>query len=161
MSIPQRYRSTSLEQALAHVAEEAGELVSALGKTLRWGLLSVNPELPPEEQEPNIAWVRREVRDVMRAWDALQPFIEEAIGDSDQPADGGWQPMETAPEDGSWLEVRQRELFRFKLYKPGAPERRRRRGRWQKLTNEYGRWQNCEKPVGEWRRPNQPKEPKP
>lgn len=65
--IPYRYRSNSPSQALAHLSEECGELVAAIGKTMRWGSQSVNPELPPEQQETNIDWVRREIRDVERA----------------------------------------------------------------------------------------------
>ena len=65
--IPDRYRSTSPEQALAHVAEECAEFLAAHSKAMRWGWQSVNPELPPEQQETNHAWAMRELADVERA----------------------------------------------------------------------------------------------
>lgn len=63
MSDPKYIREGDVHFALAHAAEECGELVAALGKTLRWGLQSYNPELPESERETNEAWVRREVAD--------------------------------------------------------------------------------------------------
>lgn len=65
-------RTGDVHFALAHAAEEAGELVSAIGKTLRWGLNSVNPELPPEQQETNRAWVLREMADLRGSLDRLE-----------------------------------------------------------------------------------------
>lgn len=62
----------------AHAAEEAGELVAALGKLLRWGGQSVNPELPRDQQEKNIDWVRREFADLCGAMERL----EKAYADS-------------------------------------------------------------------------------
>lgn len=59
----------------AHAVEEAGELAAALGKMLRWGPLSVNPELPPEQQETNIDWVRREYADLINAMDRLEASL--------------------------------------------------------------------------------------
>lgn len=49
---------------LAHVMEEAGELVAAIGKCHRWGWRSVNPELLEADQETNIDWALREMSDV-------------------------------------------------------------------------------------------------
>lgn len=63
----ERYRSKDAKQALAHLVEEAGEMLAAAGKTLRWGPQSVNPELPPEQQETNIDWLNREIADVEQA----------------------------------------------------------------------------------------------
>jgi hypothetical protein len=34
---------------------------------------------------------------------------------------------------------------RWKAYKPGAPTNKK--GRWQRMMNEYGGWENCEKPA--------------
>lgn len=72
--VPEEYRSQSPEQALSHVGEELGELieaagrlVAAIGKTQRFGPASVNPGLPPEQQETNFEWVRREMADVERS----------------------------------------------------------------------------------------------
>jgi hypothetical protein len=59
-----------LDFAVGKATEEAGEvlievggLLHAIGKTLRWGWQSVNPELAPEDQETNAAWVRRKIAD--------------------------------------------------------------------------------------------------
>ncbi|QJA43123.1 hypothetical protein [Phaeobacter phage MD18] len=54
----------SVEKALAHLVEESGEVLSAAGKTLRFGRHSVNPTLPVEEQETNEEWLRREMEDL-------------------------------------------------------------------------------------------------
>ena len=59
-----KYDTTS---CLAHVVEEMGEVATAIGKSQRWGLASVNPLLPPEQQETNGAWVVREMRDLRDA----------------------------------------------------------------------------------------------
>ncbi len=62
-----RYLRPGVDFALSHAIEEAGEFVAAAGKTQRWGLRSFNPELAPEEQETNEAWLRREAADVVAA----------------------------------------------------------------------------------------------
>lgn len=62
-----RYMRPGLDFAVGKAIEECGELCAALGKTLRWGWSSVNPELEPQDQEPNATWVRREIRDVIDA----------------------------------------------------------------------------------------------
>jgi hypothetical protein len=63
---PQYYPATP-EQRLAYLIEECGECLHAAGKTLRWGSNSVNPELPPEQQETNRDWLWRELADLNRA----------------------------------------------------------------------------------------------
>ncbi len=72
--IPEQYRSKSPEQAMAHLAEELAEALTAAAKCLRFGSECVNPELPPEEQETNFEWLDREMRDVRRAWDVVLEF---------------------------------------------------------------------------------------
>ena len=72
MSDPRFFREGDVAFALAHAAEESGELVAAIGKTLRWGLDSVNPLLPTDQQETNGAWVRREMVDLRAALDRLE-----------------------------------------------------------------------------------------
>lgn len=67
-----RYMRPGLPFALGKAVEECGELCAALGKTLRWGWASVNPELPPERQETNRDWVMREISDVRGALDNLE-----------------------------------------------------------------------------------------
>lgn len=67
----QKYMRQGLDFAVGKTVEEMGELQAALGKTLRWGWLSANPELPVQEQETNLAWVRREAMDVKGSIDNL------------------------------------------------------------------------------------------
>ncbi len=67
-----RYMRPGLPFAVGKAVEELGELLAALGKTLRWGWLSYNPELSAEKQEPNVSWVRREMKDVRDALDNLE-----------------------------------------------------------------------------------------
>jgi len=69
------YEPKSQQQKIGYLIEEIGELQSALGKTLRWGWGSVNPELPPDEQETNASWVIRKIVDVKRGL----KFIEEEL----------------------------------------------------------------------------------
>lgn len=73
---PRFVRTGDVGFALAHAAEEAGELIAALGKTLRWGLDSVNPLLPAAEQETNRAWVTREMADLRAALDRLETEMD-------------------------------------------------------------------------------------
>lgn len=69
------YLRPGFDFALAHAIEECGEFLAAAGKTQRWGADSVNPELPPEEQETNRDWLMRELSDldgaISRLWYAL------------------------------------------------------------------------------------------
>lgn len=69
------YRPKSNEQKFAYLIEECGELIAACGKSLRWGLDSVNPELPPEKQETNREWVLREISDVEQAINILRAVL--------------------------------------------------------------------------------------
>ena len=73
--IPEQYRSKTMEQAVAHLAEELAEALQAAAKGLRFGLTSVNPELPPAEQESNFIWLRREMVDVTRAYHAIDQLM--------------------------------------------------------------------------------------
>lgn len=70
------YFQEGFEAQLSHAIEECGEFLAAAGKTQRWGTLSVNPELPKEEQETNIIWLIREARDVREAINRLLVTIE-------------------------------------------------------------------------------------
>jgi len=71
-----QYKPRTLEQKLGYLTEECGEVLAAVGKTQRWGLESVNPELPPEEQETNREWILRELTDLERAIG----FVREELG---------------------------------------------------------------------------------
>lgn len=79
-----RYLPTDEPGRFSHLIEELGELQAALGKTGRWGLDSVNPELPKNEQEMNVDWIKREMADVRAAMDAyeydLNTFIIKEFG---------------------------------------------------------------------------------
>ena len=63
--------------SLGHAIEEAGEFIAAAGKTLRWGLDGVNPDLPPYDQETNARWLQREMKDLREALDRLQACFDE------------------------------------------------------------------------------------
>lgn len=54
-------------QCLGYLTEECGEVLAAAGKSIRRGLDSTNPELPPEQRETNAAWLLREMDDLEAA----------------------------------------------------------------------------------------------
>lgn len=58
------HEPTHVEQAIAYFVEECGEALAAAGKSLRWGLMSFNPELPTFAREHNVTWLLREIADV-------------------------------------------------------------------------------------------------
>lgn len=66
---------------LAHAIEECGEFLAAAGKTKRWGTASVNPELPADQQETNLDWLRREMADLRGALDRLDQSIARDLPD--------------------------------------------------------------------------------
>jgi len=74
-----RYMRPGLDFAVGKAIEEAGEFLAAMGKTLRWGWSSTNPELPANQREPNAAWVRREMKDLRDALDNLEREMEENL----------------------------------------------------------------------------------
>jgi len=83
-----RYMRPGINFAVGKTIEEAGELCAALGKTLRWGWWSVNPELPPHQRETNFLWVEREIADVRGALDNLEREMNELRdGPTLRPAD--------------------------------------------------------------------------
>lgn len=67
-----RYRPNTLQQKLAYLVEECGEVMAAAGKTLRHGLNSYNPELHVEDQETNRNWLLRELKDVKAAIEIVE-----------------------------------------------------------------------------------------
>lgn len=75
MSDP-RYMRPGLDFARGKMIEELGELQAALGKSIRWGWTSVNPELPPGKRVPNFAWVRAEMQDVRDALENLRRELD-------------------------------------------------------------------------------------
>ena len=68
----QKYMRPGLDFARGKAIEEIGELGAALGKSLRWGWASVNPEIPEHQRESNAVWVKREMKDVRDALDNLE-----------------------------------------------------------------------------------------
>ncbi|TSD89089.1 hypothetical protein FFK22_008900 [Mycobacterium sp. KBS0706] len=72
----QKYLAPGFDFALAHAVEEAGEFLAAAGKTQRFGIDSVNPELPPYARETNGAWLRREMADLRGALDRLEAELD-------------------------------------------------------------------------------------
>jgi hypothetical protein len=70
-----------LDFAVGKAVEELGELQSAIGKTIRWGWGSVNPELPREQRETNYEWVTREIADVRGALDNLEREMRERFAE--------------------------------------------------------------------------------
>jgi hypothetical protein len=65
------------DQRLGHLVEEFGEVLAAIGKIMSFGWYSVNPLLPPEEQEANIDWFLRELDDAELAIRRLREKIAE------------------------------------------------------------------------------------
>jgi hypothetical protein len=75
----QKYMRHGLGFALGKAIDEAGEFLAAVGKTVRWGGDSFNPELPIEARETNAAWVRREMADLRGALDNLEREMNERL----------------------------------------------------------------------------------
>jgi len=69
-----QYEPQTLETAIAYLVEECGKVLAAAGKSLRWGVDSVNPELLPDKQERNIEWLLREMEDLNTAMDRVSKF---------------------------------------------------------------------------------------
>lgn len=90
MSDP-RFLQEGYKAQSAHVVEEIGEvmcvlgdLAAAIGKAGRWGLESFNPDLEPEDQETNRAWIMRamakvrpELKDVVEAIERLHTTMSD------------------------------------------------------------------------------------
>ena len=72
-----KYMLPGLDFARGKAIEELGELQAALGKSLRWGWLSANPELPMRERVTNVRWVRAEMKDVREALDNLERELDQ------------------------------------------------------------------------------------
>lgn len=69
------YLPTNLPDAIAHVEEECGEFIAAVGKYRRFGLDSSNPE-KPENKETNLEWMLREFEDIVRAGNRMLVFAQ-------------------------------------------------------------------------------------
>jgi hypothetical protein len=112
------YKPKDAGQVLAYFVEECGEVLAAAGKTQRWGWLSSNPELPPEERETNAAWIGRELGDLLVAADMLSAVLlgmgvavvaptasrevdEAAVRASEREAIAAWVVREAAQHPGT------------------------------------------------------------
>lgn len=71
------YKPQTEKQKLGYLVEECGEVMAAVGKTLRWGLASSNPELPKDKQETNREWILRELKDLKEAIIIVEETLEE------------------------------------------------------------------------------------
>lgn len=75
-----QYEPKTREQFYGYLIEEAGEVLHAAGKTLRWGEKSVNPEIPACDRQTNLAWLRTEMHDLRGALDRMDKFLDENYG---------------------------------------------------------------------------------
>lgn len=75
-----RFIQVGFDKTLSHFIEECGECLAAAGKAQRWGLSSVNPLLPVEQQETNEAWLWRELTDLREVMDRLKAELASAQG---------------------------------------------------------------------------------
>ena len=71
-----KYLPKGFANQLAHVVEECGEVLAAAGKTIRFGVFGVNPELPQSLQETNIDWLSRELEDLEAAIKSLRETMK-------------------------------------------------------------------------------------
>ncbi len=79
-----QYEPMTIWEKLGYLVEECGEVLAAVGKTQRWGLESVNPDIPVAQQETNRDWILRELKDlkgaIRRVEQDLAPPAEEGAG---------------------------------------------------------------------------------
>lgn len=80
------YEPKTQLQILGYLVEECGETMAAVGKSLRWGLESTNPELPESERETNRDWILRELADLKRAVGLAERMLAPS---DDWPGQGG------------------------------------------------------------------------
>lgn len=71
------YKPLTEKQLVGYLIEECGEVQAALGKSVRWGMESYNPELPEDQREYNFQWILRELKDLKRAIRFVEKFIKE------------------------------------------------------------------------------------
>ena len=76
MSPSHKYYPKTQQQKLGYLAEECGEVLAALGKSIRWGLDSYNPELPIYERETNEQWLLRELKDLKGAISIVEASLK-------------------------------------------------------------------------------------
>ena len=74
------YEPVTFQQKLGYLVEECGETMAAVGKTMRWGLDSFNPELPADQRESNRDWIKRELKDLRRSI----RFVEQSLDTAEE-----------------------------------------------------------------------------
>jgi NTP pyrophosphatase (non-canonical NTP hydrolase) len=67
--------TSSLSKKMGYLIEECGEVLQATGKSLRWGLDSFNPELPPPDRVLNREWLKSELDDLKRAIQLVEGIL--------------------------------------------------------------------------------------
>lgn len=65
MDSKHKYYPTNIIAKLGYLIEECGEVMAAAGKSVRWGLDGLNPEV--ENGETNREWLLREISDLEQA----------------------------------------------------------------------------------------------
>lgn len=71
------YMPSTIEEALAHLCEEAGELIQECGKALRFGIYNHHPKEPDKR---NIDRIRTEFNDVRKRMMVLENLITSLEG---------------------------------------------------------------------------------
>lgn len=61
------YMPKTTGQKLGYLAEECGEVLAAVGKTIRWGTESYDPTVGVNLRETNAEWILREIQDLKLA----------------------------------------------------------------------------------------------
>jgi NTP pyrophosphatase (non-canonical NTP hydrolase) len=74
-----KYESKDVHQALAHLVEEAGEVLQAAGKSQRFGLLSTDPTAG--NSELNVDWLIRELNDLEVSIAIFKAFVKASTND--------------------------------------------------------------------------------
>lgn len=74
------YKPKSFKQKLGQLIEECGEVQAAIGKSLRFGLHSYNPEIPSHKREMNGDWILRELDDLKQAIALVEKSLKRTMG---------------------------------------------------------------------------------
>jgi len=64
------------KQVMGRLTEEFAEVLTALGKSYRFGFDSHDPTVPVKDRESNAAWLLREMDDVLDAIRDAAPFLD-------------------------------------------------------------------------------------
>ena len=76
------YKPKTTQASLGWLVEEAGEVQAAIGKTLRHGLASFNPE-KGASREMNGDWILRELKDLRAAIVLAESFLKAEMASID------------------------------------------------------------------------------